>query len=616
MNYISNWFHFYETTESFEVHKKQGLINPDSICFLKQTGQIYTQNSFFGVCKERFEELERMILSHESAMRNILGIEGPSVDDGIVNNLADLVNFLDGFTDKDNLKEVIEAVQSALSSDIESVNRELSNRMTLLEQDNTNFTEQINSTVEALNSRVSSLSTTVGSHTESISELNTALQLHVKQYEAFKSSYNAYKEYVESKFESVKADINSTNSSLALLRSNVEELEERVGNLESSIGQTEEVLEEAKILVARLEDRFDEEVANNAQFKREVTEALNAFRNDIGEPNGIAGLDSMGKVPSSQLPSYVDDVIEKPALEAFPTTGEAGKIYVALDTNLTYRWSGSTYTEISASLALGETSSTAYAGNKGKKNAEDIASHMADRDNPHNVTKAQIGLGNVDNVSDMDKPISTAVQEALNNKVNIVPGKGLVSLEDANKIHETNEKVDTFEESLQYEVTRATTAENTINSSLTDHKADNTNPHGVTKSQVGLGNVDNTSDLDKPISTATQAVLGQLETDIDGLDALIDTKVDKVEGKGLSSNDFTDEYKSKVDTSVSSNKLTQDEIDLITDPDIGELVYNTTTNKYLYWDGSSWCNFAPDIDTSNLATKDDLNTVNSWRTIN
>ena len=85
-----------------------------------------------------------------------------------------------------------------------------------------------------------------------------------------------------------------------------------------------------------------------------------------GEANGVAELDETGKVPSSQLPAYVDDVVEEDSLEDFPETGEAGKIYVAKDTNKTYRWSGSAYVEISASLALGETSSTAYRGDRGK----------------------------------------------------------------------------------------------------------------------------------------------------------------------------------------------------------------------------------------------------------
>ena len=85
-----------------------------------------------------------------------------------------------------------------------------------------------------------------------------------------------------------------------------------------------------------------------------------------GAANGVAELDSSGKVPSSQLPSYVDDVLEYANLSSFPATGETGKIYIAKDTNKEYRWSGTAYVEISASLALGETSSTAYRGDRGK----------------------------------------------------------------------------------------------------------------------------------------------------------------------------------------------------------------------------------------------------------
>lgn len=80
-----------------------------------------------------------------------------------------------------------------------------------------------------------------------------------------------------------------------------------------------------------------------------------------------------GKVPSSQLPSYVDDVLEYSSTSAFPVEGESGKIYIVQDTNKTYRWGGSAYVEISESLALGETASTAYAGDKGKENADAIS---------------------------------------------------------------------------------------------------------------------------------------------------------------------------------------------------------------------------------------------------
>lgn len=94
-----------------------------------------------------------------------------------------------------------------------------------------------------------------------------------------------------------------------------------------------------------------------------------------GTANGVAELDESGKVPSAQLPSYVDDALEgylsggkfyKESTHTTEITGESGKIYVDLATNKTYRWSGSGYVEISASLALGETSSTAYRGDRGK----------------------------------------------------------------------------------------------------------------------------------------------------------------------------------------------------------------------------------------------------------
>ena len=101
-----------------------------------------------------------------------------------------------------------------------------------------------------------------------------------------------------------------------------------------------------------------------------------------------------GKIPATQLPSYVDDVLEFANLASFPATGESGKIYIAIDTNLTYRWGGSSYVVMSSSLALGETSSTAYRGDRGK-----IAyDHSQLTGNPHNTTKSDIGLGNVPNI--------------------------------------------------------------------------------------------------------------------------------------------------------------------------------------------------------------------------
>ena len=124
-------------------------------------------------------------------------------------------------------------------------------------------------------------------------------------------------------------------------------------------------------------------------------EDVGAISSDMkGTASGVAELDSSGKVPQAQLPSYVDDVLEFENHTSFPGTGEDGKIYVAEDTNKTYRWSGTTYVEIASGIALGETSSTAYRGDRGKA-AYDHS--IKTSGNPHNVGKSDVGLENVTN---------------------------------------------------------------------------------------------------------------------------------------------------------------------------------------------------------------------------
>lgn len=143
-----------------------------------------------------------------------------------------------------------------------------------------------------------------------------------------------------------------------------------------------------------------------------------------GAANGVAELDANGKVPTAQLPSYVDDVLEYAAKAKFPTTGETGKIYIDLSNNKTYRWSGSTYTEISPSLALGTTSSTAFRGdygnaaythavtNKGSAFSSGLYKITTNAEGHVTAavaaTKSDIGLGNVSNTADSSKTVAKA----------------------------------------------------------------------------------------------------------------------------------------------------------------------------------------------------------------
>lgn len=112
-----------------------------------------------------------------------------------------------------------------------------------------------------------------------------------------------------------------------------------------------------------------------------------------------------GTIAAANLPSYVDDVLEYASLSEFPTTGESGKIYTALDTNKIYRWSGSAYVVISETVALGTTHSSAGYGDESRAAYNHSTKTSG---NPHHVTKTDVGLGNVDNTADSAKSVKYA----------------------------------------------------------------------------------------------------------------------------------------------------------------------------------------------------------------
>lgn len=169
----------------------------------------------------------------------------------------------------------------------------------------------------------------------------------------------------------------------------IEDLKEADSNLNNRIDDLDDKIDkeiaDREAEIDRLENKFDgvtdaledalqKEIEDRKAGDTTITNSLNAFISTKGQPGGLAELDSTGKVPAAQLPSYVDDVLEFSTKDQFPQTGETGKIYVAKDTNLTYRWTGTQYLEISQSLALGETPSTAYPGDKGKANRDALNS--------------------------------------------------------------------------------------------------------------------------------------------------------------------------------------------------------------------------------------------------
>ena len=305
-----------------------------------------------------------------------------------------------------------------------------------------------------------------------------------------------------------------------------------------------------------------------------------------GVASGVATLDENGKVPAAQLPVYVDDVLEGTLSNTTTfqlAEGQQGGvqlpnvIYVDTATNKSYRWSGTQYVTIASDLALGETSSTAYAGDKGKQvtdrvtkvygansvinglsdvtfDSDDTEAQTLSADNalktwdgsgtPHDMkipyattskagvmsaadkTKvngalqtANAGVGVLASYSIAGSKSAISQSDTINQAVgklekalNDLAGDGDGSVPD--QIQEAidtlvggaSEEYQTLKE-LEDAIKNNDSELTTLEARVTTHINNKDNPHQVTKAQIGLSNVDDTSDVNKPISTATQTAL-------------------------------------------------------------------------------------------------------------
>jgi hypothetical protein len=344
------------------------------------------------------------------------------------------------------------------------------------------------------------------------------------------------------------------------------------------------------------------DVDNTSDADKPISSATQTALNDkldasqVGVPNGAASLDGSGKVPSAQLPSYVDDVLEYADLAAFPVTGETGIIYLALDTNKIYRWSGSAYIEISQGITdhtlLSNIGTNTHADIDSALNLIVNVNWTGDYNNgvtytvgdgvmyngasfrmiasigaagyappayPGNwlqvtdyVSPNDIGLGNVDNTSDADKPISDDTQDALDAKqdsLGFVPEdvsnkSTTTALGTSDTLYPTQNAVKTYVDNavtggatpdattlIKGKVKLAgdlsgtadlptvpglATKEPTITATTAaDYYRGDKTFQTLNKAAVGLPNVDDTSDLDKPISDDTQDAL-DLKVDLAG----------------------------------------------------------------------------------------------------
>lgn len=373
--------------------------------------------------------------------------------------------------------------------------------------------------------------------------------------------------------------------------------------------------------------RIDQEVTArtnaDATLKTELTEdiqgvqdALDAFIATKAQASGLASLDENGKVPSEQLPSYVDDVIDVYAtydksptgdlsnISLFadadhntPITGEAGKIYQNVTTGepgYQFRWTGTTWSLIvSGGVVIGEITGTAYDGAKGKTTtdnlnalmafnpirlisivtdaskaainyeradgtgiqglqiptassakagvmaaadkvkldttlpnqiaaetaareaaisgvqgelANDIAQEVVDRNEAIATAKAELTTAINKEISDRKAADSANFKELEDGMTAAVDNlEGRIQATDGKLYEEIDNRkgeINRVEKLISDETATRAQADTNVNDKVDSHIANKSNPHGVTKAQVGLGNVNNTSDADKPVSTA------------------------------------------------------------------------------------------------------------------
>lgn len=320
----------------------------------------------------------------------------------------------------------------------------------------------------------------------------------------------------------------------------------------------------------------------------ELNNKVQEFIDSKGAPNGLASLNESGIIPSAQLPSYVDDVIEVNTFSNLPSIGESGKIYIVQNTNLTYRWSGTGYVEISKSLALGETSSTAYPGDKGKATTDKlnktsnkvvVGPTTVNPSTDKIVLKYQTHLTSTNSDSEDSHIINAATTSQA----------GVMSSADKTKLNGLKDQAG------------ITSDIDAVQTNLETHINNKSNPHKVTKDQVGLGNVNNTSDANKPISTATQNALNSkfnasdgnaLKQRVDNIPELIATDI-TVDSDNDSVNISLDKT-SIVDgtlsgTTININSATTSKAGILTPSDktkIDKIITNGNGTKYLSDNGT------------------------------
>jgi hypothetical protein len=174
-------------------------------------------------------------------------------------------------------------------------------------------------------------------------------------------SFDGSKWVNSNRLTTAETDIDALEGRMTTAEGDIDSLEGRMTTAETDITN----IENGTTIVPKANADKDNNEFDATYLKKASATATYIPLSQKGVANGVAPLGADNKILSIHLPGGVDDIKEFADVASFPDPGEASIIYVALDTNVIYRWSGTAYVEISSSLALGSTASTAYRGDLG-----------------------------------------------------------------------------------------------------------------------------------------------------------------------------------------------------------------------------------------------------------
>ena len=504
-------------------------------------------------------------------------------------NISTIQGDITDIKEKDSTQDAsIQALQTSVGnveSDVTKVKGDISTLQATTGQHTTDIT--------GLKKDVSTIKDGVGTNTSDISSLKTRVTTNENDIDTLQSSV----EGINTNITSIEGNIDTVESSVSTLQqtvsghttditdlkskvqkntTNITSLQGNVSTLQGDLDTAEENVSTLQTSVSGLQSSVStntQNIATNTQSIESIQEAMASTQHFRGYYQTIAEITELEGHTGDFAYCAEDEFKYVYNGEQWVKTDEAVPDQTVEKTTILPLMNGTATIGTDNRYAPGN---HVHPTDTTRASVEALEAHTTNTSNPHNVTKTQIGLGNVDNTSDLNKPISTATQSALNNKVDKVEGKGL-STEDyttaekeklatLNNYDDTEVKADISE--LQSDVSTAKENISTLQEDVTGVEG---NVSTLTQS---VSTLDTTVDgLNTKVEgletdvTELQGTVSDVEETVGTLQTNLNNKVDKVQGKGLSTNDFTNEYKTKLDglNNYDDTTVKQDITELQTD---------------------------------------------------